>query len=444
MKGSPARFLFAVRRMSTTKSFCDKGKENADKAIEADEQRDYAKALSHYIHAVDYFMTYLKYEKNAKAVQVVTDCVEQYLSRAETLKKFIREHPDYKPGAGPQQPNAAAPAEASSASSGRSAASFSVEKCNVRWDDIAGLESAKKYVKQAVMTPLQLPHLFKPGGLLEPWKGVLLFGPPGTGKTYLAKAAATEADCAFFAVVGSDIFAKYVGESEKQIKEVFQLARSCDTACIIFFDEIDALGRARSDADSEVNRRVLTEMLNQMDGIQQQGSGSARVVVIAATNRPWELDGGIIRRLEKRIHIGLPDAATRKAMISKLLVKASESGNEVSVGDREVDSIVAMTEWYSAADMATLIKEAKMNLLRKIEDATHFRITQDGRYVPCSPDDPRGSEQRMEAIADKSLIKPPPLTFSDIARAAMNTKSSVVKDDLDRYDEFVANFGVMG
>lgn len=132
------------------------------------------------------------------------------------------------------------------------------EKPNVKWEDVAGLENAKRSLQEAIILPTKFPDIFV--GLRQPWKGILLYGPPGTGKTFLAKACATQADSVFFSVSSSDLISKYVGESEKQIKQMFEAARSYKSA-IIFIDEIDSLASARSENENDSSKRVKTEFM---------------------------------------------------------------------------------------------------------------------------------------------------------------------------------------
>jgi vacuolar protein-sorting-associated protein 4 len=177
------------------------------------------------------------------------------------------------------------------------ASSIVTEKPNVRWADVAGLDRAKASLKEAVILPAKYPEIFT--GKRRPWKGILLYGPPGTGKSYLAKALATEGGSTFFSVSTADLVSKFQGDSEKLIRNLFQMAREAKPS-IIFIDEIDSLASKRSSGEGDATRRIKTEFLIQMQGVGKTHDG---YLVLAATNCPWDIDQAIRRRFERRVYV---------------------------------------------------------------------------------------------------------------------------------------------
>jgi vacuolar protein-sorting-associated protein 4 len=198
------------------------------------------------------------------------------------------------------------------------------EKPNVKWDDVAGLDAAKEGLKEAVVMPVKFPQLFT--GPRKPWTGILLYGPPGTGKSFLAKACATECDTTFFSVSSSDLVSKWQGESERLVKQLFQMAREKKPS-LIFIDEVDSLCGKRTEGENESSRRIKTEFLVQMDGC---GNSQEGILVMGATNTPWELDDAFRRRFEKRIYIHLPDVGARTEMFR---LKVQGIRHELQEGD---------------------------------------------------------------------------------------------------------------
>jgi len=224
-----------------------------------------------------------------------------------------------------------------------------LETPDVKWEDIGGLESVKKELQEAVEWPLKYPDLYDKIGYSMP-KGIMLYGPSGTGKTLLAKAVATESEANFISVRGPELLSKWVGESERGIREVFRRARQA-SPCVIFFDEVDALAPTRGmGGDSMVTERVVSQLLTELDGVQSlQG-----VVVLAATNRIDIVDAALLRagRFDKLIQTPLPDKAARKDIL-KIHTKGVPIAKDV-----ELDRVVDMTEGFSGADMASLTNTA--------------------------------------------------------------------------------------
>jgi transitional endoplasmic reticulum ATPase len=232
-----------------------------------------------------------------------------------------------------------------------------VEVPEVHWDDIGGLEDVKRALREAVELPFKYPELFEQVGI-RPTKGILLFGPPGTGKTLLAKAVATESEANFISIRGPELLSKWVGESERGIREIFKKARQ-SAPCVIFFDEIDAIAPARGSriGDSGVTDRMVNQLLTEMDGIQPLKN----IVVIGATNRVDILDPALLRpgRFDLIIYIPPPDLESRYQIL-KIHTRKMPLDNDVNLRE-----IASLTEGYTGADLEALCREAGMAAIRE-------------------------------------------------------------------------------
>uniref|UniRef100_A0A8D0AZM5 Katanin p60 ATPase-containing subunit A-like 2 n=1 Tax=Salvator merianae TaxID=96440 RepID=A0A8D0AZM5_SALMN len=246
---------------------------------------------------------------------------------------------------------------------------------NVKWDDIIGLDAAKRLVKEAVVYPIRYPQLFT--GILSPWKGLLLYGPPGTGKTLLAKAVATECNTTFFNISASTIVSKWRGDSEKLVKVLFELARY-HAPSTIFLDELESVMSQRGTSpggEHEGSRRMKTELLVQMDGLARSDD---LVFVLAASNLPWELDCAMLRRLEKRILVDLPNTEARQAMVQHWLPPVSNSGGVELRTELNYPLLSQAMEGYSGSDVKLVCKEAAMRPVRKIFSALESHQQESG------------------------------------------------------------------
>ncbi len=232
-----------------------------------------------------------------------------------------------------------------------------VETPNVKWDDIGGLEDVKQQLVESVEWPLTYARLFQHMDA-EPPKGVLLYGPPGTGKTLLAKAVATESQANFISVKGPEFLSKWVGESEKAVRETFRRARQAAPS-VVFLDEIDSIAPARggSTSDSHVTERVISQILTELDGLESLNS----VIVIAATNRPDIIDPALLRpgRFDRLIEIGLPDERAR------LQILKIHAAKKPLAEDVNLEEIAKKTDKYSGADLSAIVNEAVMLSIRE-------------------------------------------------------------------------------
>jgi len=233
---------------------------------------------------------------------------------------------------------------------------------NVTYEDIGGLHEQIQKIREMVELPLRYPELFQKLGI-DPPKGVLLYGPPGCGKTLLAKAVATEAEANFFLINGPEIMNKYYGETEAKLREIFRKAEE-EAPSIIFIDEIDAIAPKRSEVTGEVEKRVVAQLLALMDGLESRG----QVIVIGATNRPNALDPALRRpgRFDREIEIGIPDKKGRKEIL-----QIHTRGMPLAP-DVDIDKLAEITKGYTGADLAALCREAAMKCIRRILPSIDF------------------------------------------------------------------------
>lgn len=419
-------------------------------AVEEDKAGNYAQALSLYMNALAYFETHLKYEKNPKIKEAITQKFTDYLRRAEEIKAVLEDGGGSGPTANGDAAVAARPktkpkngeggdgddSEQAKLRAGLNSAIVR-EKPNVKWNDVAGLQSAKQALQEAVILPVKFPQFFV--GKRRPWRAFLLYGPPGTGKSYLAKAVATEADSTFFSVSSSDLVSKWMGESEKLVSNLFQMARESSPS-IIFIDEIDSLCGQRGEGnESEASRRIKTELLVQMQGV---GHNDDKVLILAATNTPYSLDQAIRRRFDKRIYIPLPDLKARQHMFK---VHLGDTPHNLS--DREFEQLAHKTEGFSGSDISVCVNEVLFEPVRKTQDAEFFIKTSNDVWVPCGPRQPGAIQTNMQELAAQGLaskIQPPPITRTDFDKVLVKQKPTVSKADLQVHDRFTQEFGEEG
>ncbi|KAM8946347.1 katanin p60 ATPase-containing subunit A1 isoform 1-T1 [Pelodytes ibericus] len=285
---------------------------------------------------------------------------------------------------------------------------------NIRWDDIADLEEAKKLLKEAVVLPMWMPEFFK--GIRRPWKGVLMVGPPGTGKTLLAKAVATECKTTFFNISSSTLTSKYRGESEKLVRLLFEMARFY-APTTIFIDEIDSIcSRRGTSEEHEASRRVKSELLVQMDGVggaSENDDPSKMVMVLAATNFPWDIDEALRRRLEKRIYIPLPSANGRGELL-RINLRELEVADDV-----DIEKIAENMDGYSGADITNVCRDASLMAMRR-------------RIEGLTPEEIRNlSKDDMHM----------PTTMEDFEMALKKVSKSVSASDIERYEKWIEEFG---
>lgn len=373
-------------------------KKNASTAYKLDQGGQANQAVRYYVNAAEQLQQLINFTDDTSMKNLYYQKAMEYILRVKEIRGIV----------GPSESRSSSSTAASSKESEdeiESAISSVIvrEKPNVKWEDVAGMENAKRALREAIILPMSRPDLFK--GARKPWKGILMFGPPGCGKTYLCKAVASEVDSTFFSVSAANLISKWLGESEKLVKELYERAVE-EAPSIIFFDEVDALAGARGGgSENEAMRRVKTQLLQAVEGF---GTGEELLVTVGATNTPWDIDAAMRRRFERRVYITLPTKNAREKMF------------EIHTRGITLDSNVNFTELsnytagYTAADIALLCREALMHPIRELD---------------------------AEGALKNKDIQPRAPNFNDFLTSMESIKPSVSPKELTRYEEWKDQFG---
>ena len=341
--------------------------QTAQQAVKFDNQGKFRQAINMYNRAAEILIQFMKYNKNPQMRMLCKKNIEEYVDRAKILKSHLsgvrprRARPIKRPS---EAQDAGADSEGVAVSSEEQelidtiSGTIVTESPNVNWDDIAGLEHVKQALREAIVLPIAKPELFK--GARRPWSGILLFGPPGCGKTLLAKAAATECKATFFSASSADLLSKWLGESEKLISSLFKVAR-LKAPSLIFMDEIDSITTKRGEgSESGGERRVKTQLLSEIQGLKS--THDKPLLVLGATNRPWDIDNAMLSRFEKRVHVPLPDLKARAGIF-----KIHTEGVNSALTDEEFVELAVRTEGYSGRDIANICREVIMLPIRELD-----------------------------------------------------------------------------
>ncbi|MHA2280362.1 MAG: AAA family ATPase [Promethearchaeota archaeon] len=337
----------------------------AKEAVALDGQGKYRQAVNLYQRAAEILMQFMKYNKNPQMRMLCQRNITEYVDRAKVLKSHL---------GGPRARTARAidtsrgPDDSESDTGTVSSeeqelidmisGTIVTESPKVNWDDIAGLENVKQALREAIVLPIAKPELFT--GARRPWSGILLFGPPGCGKTLLAKAAATECHATFFSASSADLLSKWLGESEKLISSLFKIAR-IKAPSLIFMDEIDSVATKRGEgSESGGERRVKTQLLSEIQGLKS--THDKPLLVLGATNRPWDIDNAMLSRFEKRVHVPLPDMKARAGIF-----KIHTEGVDTALTEEDFIELAVRSEGYSGRDIANVCREVIMLPIRELD-----------------------------------------------------------------------------
>jgi len=339
----------------------------AKEAVALDGRGKFRQAINKYQRAAEILMQFMKYNKNPQMRMLCQKNIEEYVERAKILKSQLsgirprRARPAGRPSIS-KDGEAKADLEAVSSEEQELIDMISgtivTESPKVKWKDIAGLENVKQALREAIVLPIMKPELFT--GARRPWSGILLFGPPGCGKTLLAKAAATECKATFFSASSADLLSKWLGESEKLISSLFKVAR-LKAPSLIFMDEIDSIATKRGEgSESGGERRVKTQLLSEIQGLKS--THDKILLVLGATNRPWDIDNAMLSRFEKRVQVPLPDLKARAGIF-----EIHTEGVNSALSDEDFIELAVRTEGYSGRDIANVCREVIMLPIRELD-----------------------------------------------------------------------------
>jgi len=385
-------------------------KQEASQAIALEKAGKYHQAINKYERAAEILIQFLKFNKNPMMRTTVEKGVEDYINQAKFLKMKVG-------GRSVSRGKTSKPSDDKGTGEGVSdeeqqlldtiSGTIVTDSPNVRWIEIAGLENCKQSLREAIVLPIIKPELFT--GARKPWSGILLFGPPGCGKTLLAKAAATECNATFFSVSSAELLSKWLGESEKLIGSLFKVAR-IKAPSLIFMDEIDSIATKRGEgSESGGERRVKTQLLSEIQGLKS--TSEKTLLVLGATNRPWDLDAAMLSRFEKKVHVPLPDIPARAAIF-----KIHTAGINSALNDEDYIELAARSEGYSGRDIANVCREVIMMPIRELD---------------------------MAGLLEKSdqEVNVRDITLNDFKKSLKKVKPMTTSSQLQQYNEWKEEFG---
>ncbi len=373
----------------------------AKEAVTLDNQGKYRQAINQYQRAAEILMQFMKYNKNPQMRMLCQRNIEEYIERAKALKSHL---------GGPRSKRVKPIGGVDDSSSDKGGVSSEeqelidmisgtivTESPKVNWEDIAGLENVKQALREAIVLPIAKPELFT--GARRPWSGILLFGPPGCGKTLLAKAAATECKATFFSASSADLLSKWLGESEKLISALFKVAR-LKAPSLIFMDEIDSIATKRGEgSESGGERRVKTQLLSEIQGLKS--THDKPLLVLGATNRPWDIDNAMLSRFEKRVRVPLPDMKARAAIF-----KIHTEGVNTALTEEDFIELAVRSEGYSGRDIANVCREVIMLPIRELDMAGLLENSdQEINVRDITLNDFKKTLKKVKPMTNKALMK---------------------------------------
>ena len=373
--------------------------EHSMQAVKCDNEGNKNKALEHYRKAVELLRKLVEISPNYDLNKVYSQRAVTYQKRIEVLERVeIGEDGSYEVESISRSRSIVTTGEKTLE---KEEAETDEDKPNVKWTEVVGLADVKKAIREAIIYPIQRPDLFPLG-----WpRGILLYGPPGCGKTLLAAAVATEIDAEFVSIDSASIMSKWLGEAEKNVAKLFTWAREQEKErpVIVFIDELDSLiGKHQNEVGGEI--RVRNQFLKEMDGIVDKNK-KIHIYVIGATNKPWDLDGPFIRRFQKRIYVPLPDEQTRYEML-RFYTREINLGSEMDF--RQLSS---STDGYSGSDIRDICLDVYMKKVSSLFET---------------------------GLAEDIRAKPKPVTMEDFRQGFRARKPSVLPQMIAGYEKWTS------
>ena len=427
----------------SSESLIEKALELSKTATNLDKKQKYHEALGYYKQSIKSFLQILKStfhlgEENSKVQETFRNKLSEYLSRTEEIFEFLKGKKFFERKLSKLEEDEVGGGDREFEEGvGEGCKGLGLnEKVCVKWDGIVGLRNAKGILQETVTLLQRFQEFFEPD--LKPWKGVLLYGASGTGKSLLAKACATEANAKFFSVCFRDLVGNRLEDSERIVRSLFEKART-ETPSVIFIHKIDSL--TDQQPESDLIRRLKTEFLLQMDLLHTNTDSN---LVIASTSAPWVIAPAIRRRFPRRLYIPLPDEHSRSQVITQNIDPSSSSCSFLT--PLQISKLSKLTDSYSIPQITQVIKSAFKFPIKRSEAGIYFKKTLEDnkeKFKVCEENEPGSIKLKTSEVPAGCLLYDP-VGFKDFCEALRGSRPLVTVNEMYKFREFTENFGFDG